>query len=399
MTKSQELLLQCLASELFNRPKPIIEADLSVILQEACNQAVLQLVYYSLDTNSLSDDEVKTWKLSSSADIGKNIRVLHYHAILHKWMKDAGISYVILKGAASADYYPVATYRSMGDVDFLVEKKNLEKAGKVLMEHGLTPWDSAHISHIVYRGKRMHFEMHFNLPGMPDGLAGEIVQEYIKDIYEKAQETIVGTGTAMLPSPFHHGLILLLHTCHHLTGEGIGLRHLCDWAVFVNSFSEDVFRNLFENRLKAIGMWRFAQILTRASIKYLGADEKQWAEADDELVDALVEDILDSGNFGVKDAERSNQAYLISSRGKNGVGKTVIGKQLFISLNNVVYTRWASAKKWKVLLPIGWVYFGASQIIKIARGNRKKIHFRRMVEGAEQRRALYSQLHLYECET
>ena len=169
--------------------------------------------------------------------------------------------------------------------------------------------------------------------------------------------------------------------------------------MFENSLPEDVFRNLFENKLKAIGMWRFAQILTRVSIKYLGADERQWAEADDELVDALFEDILASGNFGVKDAERSNQAYLISSKGKNGVGKTVIGKQLFISLNNVVYTRWSFAKKWKVLLPVGWVYFGASQIIKIAKGKRKKIHIRRMVEGAEQRRKLYSQLHLYECES
>jgi hypothetical protein len=111
-----------------------------------------------------------------------------------------------------------------------------------------------------------------------------------------------------------------------------------------------------------------------------------------------MEDILIGGNFGKKDGERSNQAYLISSRGKNGVGRTSIGKQFFISLNNVVYTRWPFAKKWKAVLPIGWIYFGIWQVIKISKGERRKIHLKKMLDGAAQRRVLYSQLHLYEAE-
>ena len=245
----------------------------------------------------------------------------------------------------------------------------------------------------------MHYEMHFNLAGTPNGAVGNLVREYTKDIFENAQEKMVGTCSAMLPSPFHHGLILLLHTCHHLTGEGVGLRHLCDWAVFENSFSEKEFCDLFEEKLKKIGLWRFAQILTRVSIKYLGAGERTWTEVDDELVDAFIEDVLGGGNFGVKDAERSNQAYLISSRGKNGVGKTSIGRQFFISLNNVVYTRWPFSEKWKVALPVGWVYFGAKQIIKISKGKRKQIHLRQMINGAEQRKKLYSRFSLFETET
>lgn len=181
------------------------------------------------------------------------------------------------KGAASASYYLTPAFRSMGDVDFLVKTEDVERAGKVLEEHGLKPWDQEHISHIVYRGPRMHYEMHFNLAGTLNGTVGELVREYTKDIFEKAETRSIVSGIAMLPSPFHHGLILLLHTCHHLTGEGVGLRHLCDWAVFENTFSEAEFREIFEEKLKAIGLWRFAQIFTRTSIKYLGADERSWA--------------------------------------------------------------------------------------------------------------------------
>ena len=398
MQRYQRTLLQLLSKALFGNSESISDAEWIEVLKEAKNQAVVQLAYSVLDKTKLSSIIENQWKQVASANIANNIRVGHNHSCLHEWLSQANIPYVILKGSASAAYYPDPSYRSMGDVDFLVRDVDLDRAGKVLEKQGLKPWDQDHISHIVYKGPRMHYEMHFNLAGTPDGVAGDLVREYTKDIFEKAQEKTVGTGTAMLPSPFHHGLILLLHTCHHLTGEGVGLRHLCDWAVFENSFSEEEFRDLFEEKLKRIGLWHFAQILTRASIKYLGAEEREWAMANEKVVDDLIEDILVGGNFGKKDYERSNQAYIISSRGKNGVGKTGIMKQAIISLNNVVYTRWVFAKKWKIVLPLGWIYFGVKQTIKIMKGKRKKVHVRQLIEGASRRRELYKQFRLYEAE-
>ena len=396
MTDSQSTILKLLSGALFGHTNTVDAINWLEVLKEAKNQAVVQLIYSVLDKSALSPDEAKAWKQAASADFAKNIRIGHNHSLLHQWMND--IPYVILKGAASASYYPIPANRSMGDVDFLVKTEDLGRAGKVLEDHGLKPWDEEHISHIVYRGPRMHYEMHFNLAGTPNGKAGDLTRKYTADIFEKASVMKVIDGEAVLPSPFHHGLVLLLHTCHHLTGEGVGLRHLCDWAVFENSFSEDEFRELFEEKLKAIGLWKFAQTLTRVSIKYLGAEERTWAVADDELVDALMEDILSGGNFGIKDSERSNQAYIISSRGKDGVGKTSMVKQIFISLNNVVYTRWKFAEKWIITLPIGWAYFGMKQAVKIIKGERKKVHLVKMIQGATDRRDLYKQLHLYEAE-
>ena len=265
MTDYQSTVLRLLSKALFDRPFVPSNTNWSEVLKEAQNQAVVQLDYSVLDLGLLSPEEAKAWKQAASVDIANSIRIGHNHSLLHGWLE--GIPYVILKGSASASYYPTPLYRTMGDVDFLVKTEDLERVGKILEEHGLKPWNKKHISHIVYRGSRMHYEMHFNLAGTPNGAVGNLVREYTKDIFENAQEKMVGTCSAMLPSPFHHGLILLLHTCHHLTGEGVGLRHLCDWAVFENSFSEKEFCDLFEEKLKKIGLWRFAQILTRVSIK------------------------------------------------------------------------------------------------------------------------------------
>lgn len=62
---------------------------------------------------------------------------------------------------------------------------------------------------------------------------------------------------------------------------------------------------MFEKPLKELGLWRFAQVLTRISINYLGAGEREWAGGEPEPVDdQLMEDIVSGGNFGFKDDSR-----------------------------------------------------------------------------------------------
>ena len=401
MTDCQEALLKLLSKALFNRNREVSVADSVALLNEAKHQAVVQLAFSALDTDRLPEDAFQQWQKYTMQCASKNLRVIHKHALLHKWLSAAGIPYVILKGCASAAYYPQPDARAMGDVDFLVAEEDLERAGKVLEEHGLKPWEFEHISHIVYQTKSangINLEMHFNLAGLPAGESGELVRACFRDVYTAASVRPIGDGQAVLPSPFHHGLVLLLHTCHHMTGEGIGLRHLCDWAVFANRFSDDEFRSLFEQPLKRIGLWKFAQTLTRVSIKYLGASEKDWAVCDERLADSLMEDILLGGNFGKKDNNRGMQTLLISDRGKNGVGRTGMLHQLVRSTNAIILLNWPKARKYKLLLPVGWIYWGFRRMLRELTGKRKKSDVKQVLTGAASRRKLYQQLGLYDRE-
>ena len=77
-----------------------------------------------------------------------------------------------------------------------------------------------------------------------------------------------------------------------MINTGIGLRHLCDWAVFVDSV--DDFEKDFKDKLTECGLYRFAQILTQLSSKYLGLKKQAWAEGvlDDSLLHSLILDIF-----------------------------------------------------------------------------------------------------------
>ena len=97
--------------------------------------------------------------------------------------------------------------------------------------------------------------------------------------------------------------------------------------------------------LKTSGLWKFAQILTRTSISYLGAEERTWTVGDEEVTEELMEDILTGGNFGRKDRSRSTQTMLISDRGKNGVGRTSMISQFTKAANGIVCQHWPAARK------------------------------------------------------
>lgn len=366
--------------------------------QEIIKEAELQSVLPLLSSCHLIPDEYRmSVQFKINATVANNLRIFYDHSEVHGLLSARGIPYIILKGCSSAFYYPDPIMRAMGDVDFLVSRKDFDSTGKILSSEDFTPWNENHNCHIVYRRDNTHLEMHFEPAGIPEGEAGEVVRELLADVFEKSRVTEVAGFEMCLPSYFHHGLILLLHTMHHLTSEGIGLRHLLDWAVFVNNFSDEEFRVMFEEKLTRAGLWRTAQLLTLVSIKYLGITLKSCAgEADDELLENIMSDILSGGNFGVKDKERWKTGMIISNRGKGGIGKKRYLFQFFDTLNHIIYTNWPITKRVKLLLPIGWLFWGVRYQIRVLMGKRKQLNLNRMVSEADQRGSIYKEFHLYE---
>lgn len=398
LSETEKIILALLSRELFqSNVVTLDEVDWEALYQECRNQSVPVLVWNALKQDRIPGETAQRWKKIVIASAYNNLQVNWQHLLVDRLMEKGKIPYVILKGSASAAYYPAPMDRIMGDVDFLVSPSDLEKAGEILMAEGFVPWEEEHICHVVYRKDNIHLEMHFEPAGIPYGKPGELVREYMKDVMEQAQEIQVEGEKLRVPSRFHHGLIILLHTSHHLTGEGIGLRHLCDWAVFVSSMTDEEFRALFEEKLKAIGMWRFACLLTQTCIRYLGCPPRQWVGREESsLTAAIIRDVFDGGNFGNKEESRKHETYLISNRGKDGVGKHSFLGQTILSLNEIVYLKIPVARKVPILLPLGWIFYGGRYLIRMIRGKRPRLHLEETLEGAAARRKIYRQFRLFE---
>ena len=184
-----------------------------------------------------------------------------------------------------------------------------------------------------------------------------------------------------------------------MTNEGVSLRHLCDWAVFADKLGNDEFISIFKRKLTSFGLWKFAQILTLVSEKYLGINKKEWAQnphITDEYIENLMDDIMSGGNFGRKDMNRYREIKYISNRGEHKVDDKNVVSQLFSTLNQKTYTDYSWIEKRRVFLPIGWVAEGGKYLGLLISGKRKSSGTSAMLKEASKRKSLYSQMELFE---
>ena len=395
ITTTQKTLLSLLANALFSCDREIDESvDYISVWKEAYAQAVPMLPFSVVDAEKLSETLHKEIAFKSRVFITKSMRVDAAHAELNNLLENAAIPYTVLKGYASAKYYPDYIMRAMGDVDFLIGEEHLEKASEILISQGYEMSHENHDYHRVFQKGAIRLEMHFEPSGVPEGEKGDIIRDYLKDAIDKSLCVKTDFGNVCVPSDFHHGLIILMHTAHHMTSGGIGLRQLCDWAVFVSSLSDEAFVSLFEEKLRKAGLWHFACVITNVCRKYLGCPGCEWAgREDEELCLEIINDIFNAGNFGQKDEKRSQESLLISGGKKK---KKSLLSQLFASMNSIVYQKWGITRKLKFLLPIGWLFFGGRYIVRMLMGKRPKIHAVEARNEAKERMEIYDKLNLYE---
>ena len=394
---TQKTVLQLLGHNLFSAPfSPDPDTDWRAVLKESRIQAVGLMAFQNYSELPLDEELLVDIKKMIRVSAMNNIKCFQYHTHLHKLMTKNGISYCVLKGAASAHYYPDSLIRNMGDVDFFVPQHDVARAMEILIENGFERQPINHPIHAVFRNGKEHFEMHFKPIAIPEGSMGKVFMEYWKTICEDSVLLHDSLTECRIPDPFLHGFILLSHLQQHLLVEGIGLRHVCDWAVFVNSFSSENFVSLFEKRLKKVGLWRLAQLISLICSEYLGVTYQEWMGNDRETAKALLLDILSGGNFGRKDKQRAYEGFFISNHGKDGV-KTNRIIQVFKSLNQLVDNYWKAAAKFPLLYPIGWIYFSIRYLIRVILGKRKLNLVDTYVKSGE-RKELYKKLNLFEPE-
>ena len=404
LSKEQKVLLELLGAALFGKEPQIPEGiDWPAVAEEAMTQAVLPLAVQAMGERIPEELRAKFAEKADAAII-HNMSMEWEHITLHEWLSEAEIPYVILKGSASAAWYPTPMLRMMGDVDFLVDPKDEARAAALLGERGFIRGDVTPEDVSYFRknpdGELVEFELHHSVKGIPAGTAGERTAACLADLIGTALLHETENGSYRIPDAFHHGLILLLHTANPMINSGVGLRHLCDWAVFVNRFSPEDFCALFEEKLRTIGLWRFACLLTALCTETLGSREQPWAalDAEPELLEAMREDIFAAGNFGGKDEQRLNQAKLMTDKSKGGVDDTGMLRQLVLTMNEKARRAMPAAEKVPALLPAGWIYAGGRHLVRIALGKSPRIKLKETVEGAAERREIYRRFHLFETE-
>jgi len=395
MTEAQKTVLNLTSAALFGKPVTIpSETDWQAVYDEIRSQEVVALLYPLSSDLDIPKGVLKQWSEDRDKYLLNNAKNISGHFAVQKLMDEAGIPCVILKGLASASYYPDYLLRGFGDVDFLVPRKSYKKAAALLKANGYK-YKSQHDKHKVYTRSNVTYELHRDIVGFPTTSIKKVFTKYISDIFDCANAFDHNNRSCKIPSDRHHAIILLTHTAEHLSTSGIGLRHLCDWAAFASRMSDEFFSVDMQEVLREMGIWHFAGILTDLCTEYLGLRKCSWTdEIEKGYLEALIEDIFAFGEFGrrYEDTVKNNPAL---QSGYSELFKIKSFKTLFSIINDSAKSIIPAAKKIPLLLPIGWVFIPIRYGVRILIGTRSTAMAKDAVVNRSNRNTLSKEWYIF----
>ncbi len=352
MTTAQTKLLDALQASLSGETVEITDED---ALAEARQQAVLPLLS--------SNDE-------ASAVIGNNVRIISTQDDLLGVLD--GIPLVVLKGTAAAVYYPEPLTRTLGDIDLIVDPSSFQAAYQRMVEHGFVTADPVDDDdrHVHFSKDGIFIELHRHFAILQTYAQEQLLDQWILKA-GLVQGEIDGSFFPMLPDELN-GLTLLAHISQHLE-EGLGLRHLIDWVMYVKHALPDEQWPAFREKTDQLGLTKLAKAVARLGQKYLGlSPDIRWCQ---DIPDALVEDLLEyafeCGNFGSKDAA-NNTVTMVMSHGRGFFG-------FFRNLQDRGKANWKLLKKASWLAPLAWAY----QLVRYVQLGLKSSSLRDLLKDAD----------------
>lgn len=220
-------------------------------------------------------------------------------------LDEAGIRSVLLKGQGLAYYYPKPELRQCGDIDLYVGLEKYRDTYDVLKPLASSIDDRKALDvgkhYDLYIGK-IAVEVHRYTDRYPTASLDRIYQEVSLSGLNKGLVPIEFNGVAVnTASDDYNAFYIFSHLFHHFLINGLGMRHLSDWMLFLHSRGEFIDKESLKNILESLDMLEPWQDFGCVLVTYLGmpAEEFPFYESSrGHKAPKIVERILDEGNFG-----------------------------------------------------------------------------------------------------
>ena len=252
--------------------------DIDGILAMAEEQGVSGLVANAIIGSNLPIGEVKTVDVCTVQRLHElkcrdmNKKVSRFAAFLNR----RELKYAVMKGQTMATLYPHPLMRSCGDIDFYCPKDSFKEVQRVIeerlgveMHHN---WSERHDNFVI---KDCTFEMHSDM--MIFGARSH--QRYWDSFFDEAlasepSHVVIDEIEVKTLSPTLDALYIFAHMFGHLVMGGVSLKQLCDWAMVLHRYRNDIKKEELEKHLRGLGMWRAYLAIGAWLVERLGLSEE-----------------------------------------------------------------------------------------------------------------------------
>ncbi|HEU5298353.1 MAG TPA: nucleotidyltransferase family protein [bacterium] len=147
-------------------------------------------------------------------NVAQNLALQNELRDLLRWLSEAGVPVIVLKGLALA-HLGLGLARTSRDLDVLIHDGDLPRVDAILERHGYQAWpDPTHDFHRRYgrstpSGTRV-VEVHFTLSDRPRNYRPDV-----PGIWSRSEETAIFEAPARVPELQDHLLLTLMQVPHH----------------------------------------------------------------------------------------------------------------------------------------------------------------------------------------
>lgn len=223
---TEKYLITLLRCAIESRPAPEADsAEPSEVLKLAQYHSVANLAYYAAEALDLPVALRKEWSELRDREIMHDIRQMTEFSLLCDALDKGGIRFLPLKGAILKELYPQSDYRSMSDIDILIDPENAKKVRELMLSLGYETESLEYGIHDVYTKKpSVSIEIH-------RALFADDGREFVpifKDIWSHCD----ADGCFYRLQPDYFLAFLLAHGMKHYQLGGTGVRTFLDLHIY-----------------------------------------------------------------------------------------------------------------------------------------------------------------------
>lgn len=189
--------------------------------------------------------------------------------LAEKWAEQ-GVKTLCLKGLAFSTYYPVSNHRECGDFDCYLYD-DYTKGNDIARELGAKIDESMYKhSEMIYR--KVMVENHRFIVAVRGGKKMKALHHLLDNIARNEERKPIFDTRIEMPSAMFNGLFMIHHAQTHFLSEGIRLRHILDWALFLRREQEGLDWERFYALCEEYDMQSFVDCLTALAVDTFGIE-------------------------------------------------------------------------------------------------------------------------------
>ena len=366
-----EALLNCISAALDGRECALTLApdDWTALLRLAGEQKLLPLVYAAVRGTPGFAAVPEAVRAAARRQTMREAaaQTVHTEAFLRLYqaLRAEGLAPVVVKGIVCRTLYPQPELRPSSDEDLYLTAAEMPRFHAVLLRAGFVlteperDYRSAHEARYVHPDTGLVVEGHWALfPTEYAVYAALNVQ--LPDLMQRAQDWESGGVTLRVPDVCDHLIFLLLHAFKHFISSGVGVRQLCDIALWMRRFGAQIDWQRVRAALRATHSEGFAAAVIDAGAHWFGLERAaahippDWETLESA---ALLADALSGGVYGSADSTRRHSCtitiHAADRAHRGGTGRASLCAALFPG-REVMAGWYPYVARCPALLPAAW---------------------------------------------